>query len=189
METVFRAYQVRIHRHVRSMVRDPEMARDLTQETFLRAHRELASLRDTDAIAVWLYRIATRVCVDAYRRASGDMRPAPAGPQQGPDTEEESLTDPEAPSLQLLVEQAQMGGCVRAFIDDLPESYRAVLLLYELEGMTGPELARHLDCSLATVKIRLHRARRRLEEALRAGCSLSSDERGVVVCEPKRSAR
>ena len=53
------------------------------------------------------------------------------------------------------------------------------------DRLTNPEIAQLLDCSLATVKIRVHRARSRLREALAAGCDFSLDERGVTVCAPQ----
>lgn len=54
-----------------------------------------------------------------------------------------------------------------------------------MHGMSGPEIAATLGLPLSTVKIRLHRARRRLRELLDAGCTFSHDERDVLVCEPK----
>ena len=86
----------------------------------------------------------------------------------------------------VLIDQADMGHCVREFIERLSDSYRTVIFLHDLHGMTNPEIAQALDCSLATVKIRLHRARTRLKEALAKGCDFSYDERGVFVCRRKR---
>jgi RNA polymerase sigma-70 factor (ECF subfamily) len=182
---VFDEYRDRIHRHVLFMVRDRELAADLTQETFLRAHEELASLQDPSALSVWLYRIATRLCLDAYR--SSKTRAGSAGSGEGA-REDEPLSEA-GPSLQLLLERAEMSACVRGLLDELPPSYRAVLLLHDLHGMSGREVADQLRCTLATAKIRLHRARRRLEAALRASCDFACDERGVLVCEPKRRRR
>ena len=70
-------------------------------------------------------------------------------------------------------------------LDGLSDAYRAVILLHDLHGMSGPEIAATLGLSLPTVKIRLHRARRKLRAALEAGCQFSRDERGVLVCESK----
>ena len=78
-----------------------------------------------------------------------------------------------------------MSGCVQQYIANLPDSYRAVILLNDLHGLSGPEIADTLDVPLATVKIRLHRARRRLQSSLEAACAFSHDERNVLVCEPK----
>jgi RNA polymerase sigma-70 factor (ECF subfamily) len=61
-----------------------------------------------------------------------------------------------------------------------------VLLLHDLDGLTAVEIASRLGITLENAKIRLHRARAALRTALEAGCSFSCDERGVLVCEPKR---
>jgi len=76
-----------------------------------------------------------------------------------------------------------MSSCVQDYIAALSESYRAVILLHDVQGLTNPEIAEMLDLSLATVKIRLHRARRKLRAALDTGCSFENDERGVKICE------
>jgi RNA polymerase sigma-70 factor (ECF subfamily) len=78
-----------------------------------------------------------------------------------------------------------MSACVQAFIQRLPPDHRTVLVLKDLQGLKNREIAEVLDCSLNTVKIRLHRARTRLREALNAGCDFTYDERNVFVCQPK----
>ncbi len=78
-----------------------------------------------------------------------------------------------------------MSACVQRYLDGLSDSYRAVILLLDLDGLTGPQIAEILGVSLATVKIRLHRARVRLRAQLEAGCAFSHDERDVLVCEAK----
>ena len=83
------------------------------------------------------------------------------------------------------MEQSEMSACVQKYMAGLPDSYRAVILLHDAEGLTNPEIAEMLGISLATVKIRIHRAREKLRVALGQACSFSADERGVVVCEPK----
>jgi RNA polymerase sigma-70 factor (ECF subfamily) len=80
---------------------------------------------------------------------------------------------------------AEMSACVQAFIHRLPPDYRTVLVLRDLQGLKNREVAAVLDCSLATVKMRLHRARAKLRAALKAGCDFDYDERNVLVCEPK----
>ncbi|MFQ5350566.1 MAG: RNA polymerase sigma factor, partial [Thermoanaerobaculia bacterium] len=153
---------------------------EITQETFLRAHRKLSSLEDPAKLSPWLYRIATNLSYDWLRRSSRqphlDSLSEPAAVAAEPDDR--------GPRLDQLIEQREMGSCVREYVESLPDSYRAVILLHDLEGLTNPEIAELLGISLATAKIRLHRARRRLREALGQGCSFSRDERDVLVCEP-----
>ncbi len=78
-----------------------------------------------------------------------------------------------------------MSACVQDYLAELSDSYRAVILLHDAEGLTNPEIAEMLGVSVATVKIRLHRARAKLRAALARACSFSTDERGVLVCDPK----
>jgi RNA polymerase sigma-70 factor, ECF subfamily len=78
-----------------------------------------------------------------------------------------------------------MSACVQRFVEALPDEYRSVIMLTELEGLSGQEVSELLGVPLTTVKMRLHRGRRMLQEHLETGCSLGCDERGVVVCEPK----
>jgi RNA polymerase sigma-70 factor (ECF subfamily) len=77
---------------------------------------------------------------------------------------------------------------VQRYLEGLSDSYRAVNWLHDLDSLTGPQIAEILGVSLATVKIRLHRARVRLRAQLEAGCAFGHDERDVLVCEPKSAA-
>jgi RNA polymerase sigma-70 factor (ECF subfamily) len=166
----------RIRRHVLGLVRNPADAEDLTQETFLRAHRQLGGLREPAALGVWLYRIATHVSYDFLRRAARGPAPAPEGANDEPAL---------SPRLDELVDQRAMSACVQEFLDRLPTSYRAAVLLHDLHGLTSTEIASLLGCTPGTAKIRLHRARAVLRAALQGGCELSRDERGVLVCGRK----
>jgi RNA polymerase sigma-70 factor (ECF subfamily) len=179
---LFAAYKGRIRRYILSMVRDPAEAEDLTQDVFLQAHRKLGSLQDPDAVTSWLYKIATHVCYDRFRRSSRQPRLEPlnfngsVGARSEGDCEDET-------SLDRVLERAEMSACVRNFLEDLSDEYRQVILLHDVEGLTNAEIAEMVGASLDAIKIRLHRARRKLQVALATGCDLSHDEHGVFVCE------
>jgi RNA polymerase sigma-70 factor, ECF subfamily len=177
-------YRARIERHVRSLVSDRSEAEDLTQETLLRAHEQLAALRDPGALGVWLYRIATRVCYDHLRKArltgTGEV------PSAGPDEERpEERVPAGGPDAEWLTDNAAMSACGEELLDTLPDPYRAVLLLHDMQGLTSVEIAKLLACTPGSVKIRLHRARQRFREALERECQLYRDERGVLLGCPK----
>ena len=176
-----------IRGYILGIVRDSTEAEDLTQEALLRAHDKLATLQDSAKMLPWLYRIATNVSYDRFRQASFKNRPLSI--DQKPDgdaeaSEAEDVADTE-PRLDLAMEQEEMGDCVQRYLAGLSDPYRAVILLHDTQGLTNPQIAEMRGVSLATVKIRLHRARKRLREALGEACSFSSDDRGVVVCETK----
>jgi RNA polymerase sigma-70 factor (ECF subfamily) len=181
-------YRAKIQRHIRSLVRDRGDAEDLTQETLLRAHEQLASLRDRGALGVWLYRIATSVCHDHLRRAVSQPASPPSGvdprDDDGPGGAEERIPD-DGPSLDQLADNAAMSACGERLLDTLPDAYRAVLLLHDLQGLTAAEIGRLTRCTPGSVKIRLHRARQRFREALARECDMYRDERGVLLGSPK----
>ncbi len=170
----------RIYRYVLTLVHDPAEADDLTQEALVRAYHHYASLRDPAALTSWLYRIATNVAFDRLRQFA---RRAPRETEDDP----EAIEVPEVgkPSLLHAMEQGEMSACVQRYLDNLPDTYRAAIMLHDLHGMTGPEIAAAMGESLPNVKIRLHRARTRLRAALEAGCEFSCDDRGVLVCNER----
>lgn len=180
VSVIFEGDYQRIFRYVMSMIRDTAEAEDLTQETFLRAYRRRDSLRDEGAQTTWLYRIATHVCLDRLRQYA---RRAPK--ESEIDLDEMDVAEPNTPSLQQEIEQGEMSECVQKYLSDLSDSYRAAILLHDMHDLTAPQIAHLLGVSLATVKIRLHRARNKLRIALQAGCDFSYDERNVLTCESK----
>jgi RNA polymerase sigma-70 factor (ECF subfamily) len=177
----FEEYYDRIFRYVLGMVHDSDEAEDLTQDTFLKAYRQRDSLRDAGALVAWLYRIATHITLD-HLRQRGRRSPQ----ESEADLAEVELPDLDGPSVQEAIEQEEMSACVQQYLANLPDSYRAVILLHDMHGLTGAEIAETLGVPLATVKIRLHRARKRLNAVLKEGCNFSYDERNVLVCEPKK---
>jgi RNA polymerase sigma-70 factor, ECF subfamily len=180
---IFSTYHTKIRGYILGMVHDPAEADDLTQDVFIQVHRKLGSLRDQDALVSWLYRIATHVCYDRFRKHSRQP-----GIDSLDDGEEVSIRsdpgDAEVVRLDRVIERKEMSACVRKYIEELRAEYRQVIVLHDLEELSNPEIAEMLGVSLDTVKIRLHRARRKLEGVLNAKCEFSCDEQGVLVCEP-----
>ena len=172
-------HYARILRSVRGVVRDPDEAQDLTQETFLRAQRRRETLRDPEAVLPWLYSIATHVSLDRLRQRARQARA-----QSDLDPEAVSPPDP-APSAGLLAEQGDMSDCVDAYVSELSDTYRAVLLMHDVKGLSAREIGELLGDTTGSVKIRIHRARKQLQAALAAGCEFTQDERGALVCDPK----
>jgi RNA polymerase sigma-70 factor (ECF subfamily) len=176
-----------IRRYILGLVRDSAEAEDLTQEALLRARKKLLTLKDQAKVIPWLYRIATHVSYDRFRQAS--FKKQPQSVDQGTDKDPDlpiAETIPDAgPRLDLAMEQEEMSNCVQRYMSELSDQYRAVILLHDTQGLTNPQIAEMLGISLATVKIRLHRARKKLREALEQACLFGADDRGVLTCDPK----
>lgn len=179
--TFFEEHYDRMYNYILGLVHDSDEAEDLTQETFLRAYTRRDSLRDPAAYTSWLYRVATHVCLDRLRQRSRRVLR-----ESETDLDEVDLPDPGTPLPEVIAEKQEMSACVQKYVADLPDNYRAAILLHDVHGLKDSEIAEILDVPLATVKIRLHRARRRLQAILEEACAFSHDERNVLVCEPKK---
>lgn len=180
---VFQDWQQPIYHYLLRMTENPAEAEDLTQETFIRVNDALAGFRGDSSLSTWLYRIARNVFLDNTRRSS--TRQA----ENSVPLENITPVSDAAPVPEQALSQSEMSSCVQdAIITSLPVNYRTVLVLSDFQGLRNREIAEILDCSLDTVKIRLHRARAKLREALNKGCDMSHDERNVLVCEPKHEA-
>lgn len=179
-ETLFRTYHDRIYRYILGMVQSPAEAEDLTQDAFLRAYCGRDSLRDPNAVRGWLYRIATHVCLDRLRQRAPQVS---LDGEDGARCRESAASD--SPSALEIAERAETSACVQRCLDFLSDRYRAVLLLHEAHGLTADEIAELLSESLGAIKIRLHRARRKLQELVAIGCAVSHSKSGVPCCEPK----
>jgi RNA polymerase sigma-70 factor (ECF subfamily) len=176
-------FRPQVQRHIRAMVRNNAEAEELTQDTYARAFERIGQLRDPQAALAWLYRIATTVALDRLRRrrpptvALDEVMLTGEAAERAADGERE-------PSLLEALEQSEMSECVQGYLAALPDDYRIAILLHDAHGLSNPEIAELVGCSLATAKIRVHRARARLRETLRTACSFEIDERGVLVCDP-----
>ena len=157
-------------------------AADLTQTVLMKVAEHLHEFRGESSIATWIYRIAANVAVDHLRQ----RRIERAGIDNETDDDDEPHVPPElqAASTEATVARAQMSSCVREFVDRLPETYRHVIVLSEIEGFSNAEIARIAGVSLDTVKIRLHRARLKLRAELSSGCAIQRGAESGIVCEP-----
>lgn len=172
--TLAQAYSPMLQRYLRRQLGDAAMAEDLLQETLLRAARQLAAFEGRSSVKTWLFSIASRVVIDHFRQ--------PRHRQKIVDIEDaEDLADGAlAPDERLVIDE--MNECVREVIDSLPPDYRAALVLHDLEGMDGAQTAAVLGLSLGAVRVRVHRARQRLQAALANACGFYRDSDSVLRC-------
>lgn len=156
---------------------DPDLAEDLLQETLIRIGRGLPGFQGRAQLKTWAFSIATRVAADHFRQPANRARIVDLAETAEPADSDRSVEE------RLVVDE--MSSCVRQVIDSLPEDYRAALVLHDLEGLTAEQTAEISDCSLATAKIRIHRARLRLADALRDECVFYRDGNNVLRCDRK----
>jgi RNA polymerase sigma-70 factor (ECF subfamily) len=158
----------RLFRNARAVVRDDAEAEDVLQEAYTRAFAAIAGFRGEAGIATWLTRIVLNEAHGRLRarRPTADLdevEMAQASAQVLPFPGRNGPEDPEADAA-----RAQIRRILESAVDDLPEPFRLVFVLREVEELSVEETAAHLGIRPETVKTRLHRARRRLREALDA---------------------
>lgn len=149
-------YGPRVYRMIRAQVRDPSMAEDLVQETFLNAFVALPRFGFHSSFYTWLYRIMTNT-VGQHQRKSARRREL--------DARLDRRVEPEKAPDVLLEKREAREGVWRA-LAALPEEYRAPVILREWEGKSYAEIAEILGCPLGTVASRIARARGLLAERL-----------------------
>jgi RNA polymerase sigma-70 factor, ECF subfamily len=143
-----------------------EDARDVCQETFLRAFRALGGFKGQAKFSSWLYRITLNLCRDWIRR---ERRQPLAQAPEGVDLVELAGETEPSESIEALVARKEIGAAVAKAMALLPEEQRTAIVLKEYHGMTFQEIADALDCPLSTVKTRLYQGltvlRRQLERS------------------------
>jgi RNA polymerase sigma-70 factor (ECF subfamily) len=130
-----------------------EDARDVAQETFLRAFRALAGFKGQAKFSSWLYRITLNLCRDWIRR---ERRAPIAQAPEGVDLIELASAAEPSESVEDLVARRELGRAVAKAMAMLPEEQRTAIVLKEYHGLTFQEIADLLDCPLSTVKTRLY---------------------------------
>jgi RNA polymerase sigma-70 factor, ECF subfamily len=143
-----------------------EDARDVAQETFLRAFRALGGFKGQAKFSSWLYRITLNLCRDWIRR---ERRTPIAQAPEGVDLVELAGEAVGTVSIDELVSRKELGRAVAKAMALLPDEQRTAIILKEYHGLTFQEIADLLDCPLSTVKTRLYQGltvlRRHLDQA------------------------
>jgi RNA polymerase sigma-70 factor (ECF subfamily) len=162
-------YERSLYNFGRKMCAEPRDAEDVVQETFLNVYRYLNGFRYETKFKNWLYRIATSTCIKKRRKSK-------FAPEQELSLDEflpqdETMVDQQIPAWATLpldqVLNEELGRTLKQAIVQIPEKYRVVLVLRDIEGFSTEESAQILNLTPSNVKVRLHRARLFLREKLK----------------------
>ena len=160
-----RRYERPIFSLVFRMVRDRELAEDLTQETFIKALNALASYRPEFKFSSWIFKIANNAAIDQLRRREIDTLSLDGSPTaETPDAVEATAlqvgSKGESPLDEM--EAREIGTAIEVAVGKLRPEYRACILLRHVEGLAYEEISEQLNLPLGTVKTYIHRARNEL---------------------------
>ena len=163
-QRLYQLHKGRVYSLCLRMVGNPADAEDLAQEAFLQLYRKINTFRGESAFSTWLHRLAVNVVLMQLRRKK--LPQVSLEETLATDDASEGLKrEPGADDLRL------MGSIDRLTLEDaiaeLPQGYRAVFLLHDVEGYEHNEIAEMLNCSIGNSKSQLHKARLRLRDLLR----------------------
>lgn len=148
-EALYRLHAGRVFALCTRLVKDRDMAEDLTQDAFVQAWKNLSKFRGDSAFGSWLYRIATNTALSYLRKQKHF--------QNSLDSDEIEIEYRETQDEQIGLEDA---------IAELPDGARAVFVLYAVEGYTHDEISKAMNIAVGSSKAQLHRARQLLQERL-----------------------
>jgi RNA polymerase sigma-70 factor (ECF subfamily) len=170
MTDFWQQYKTLLHGYIAKRVPDRDTTDDILQDVLLKAYTNLNNVKSSGSITPWLYRIAANAIADFYRsRKQFDEVP-------------DDLAAPE-PERDLI---AELACCLQPLIDEVPEKYRAALMLSEIQGLNLQEVADRLGLSLSGAKSRVQRGREKLRERLHLCCEIEVGKRGVIDYHPRR---
>src|SRR5882762_3180061 len=160
---LFNAHKARIYSICLRMTNNTAQAEDLTQDAFLQVFRKLSTFKGNSALSTWLYRIAVNTVLMHFRKKA---------------LRQISLDEPSSQDARVVRREYgsrddRLIGCVDRIalaraINELPDGYRTILLLHEVDGYEHQEIAELLDCSVGNSKSQLHKAKLRIRELLGA---------------------
>lgn len=163
-------YERRIFNLIYRIIGDYDEAADLTQDTFVAAYRAFDNFRGDASAYTWLYRVAVNVCKNRFRELDKRRDMEGLSLDDGETGIGEVITDSgittPLPTPERVVEREEMRRLVEDAIQSLPEDYRIVAVLRDLNGLTYREIAEAADLSVDVVKTRLARARGMLRKKL-----------------------
>src|SRR3981081_3933663 len=162
-EELHRRYVASIYRLVRRKLGDALLAEDIAQETFMKALRMMDRVDDAFNFGGWVHTVARNLCFDELRRRQRDLRVEDQGDEEG---EPLAILPPTPKSFDpvLVQESNELRRQVWTVAQRLPEKYRLVLTLRELQGLSYRRIARTLKMSESAVETLLYRARLRFKE-------------------------
>ena len=165
---IWELYNRDVYHFILSKVKDEQISNDLLQETFIKIHTKLYTLKDPSKSKSWVFTIANFTTLDYFRSNSNTKEYE----------ENDILLDEE-------IETHDEKDCLRGILKTLPKKYRDPLFLSDIKGMKQSEVSEQLKLKISTTKSRIRRARKLIEQGYMECCDFKKNNKGFLVGEIK----
>jgi RNA polymerase sigma-70 factor (ECF subfamily) len=182
---IYKAYSGKIVLYLARFVGRND-AEDLMQEVFIKVHNSINTFKGECHISTWIYRIATNSAIDqlkSYSYKNGRSKTTSLDYIEPLKTQK--ISEDYQPDIEYSFFKKEMNQCIADYINKLPDNYRAIFLLKEYDSLSFEEISRITELSVNNVKIRLHRAKKKLHQLLLANCSFYYDQHSKLCCDKK----
>ena len=159
-------YQRQVINLAYGMLSDTEDATDAAQEVFIKIYRNIDRFEGKSSLSTWIYRITSNVCKDFLRKRTRTIQSVSIYESSEDDDDRPMEIKDSSPTPQEHMEITETQREVRKALDELPEEYKSVIVMYDLEGLSYDEISNVLQCPVGTIKSRLNRARKALKKNL-----------------------
>lgn len=159
-------YQRQVINLAYGMLSDTEDATDAAQEVFIKVYRNIDRFEGKSSLSTWIYRITSNVCKDFLRKRTRTIQSVSIYESSEDDDDRPMEIKDSSPTPQEHMEITETQREVRKALDELPEEYKSVIVMYDLEGLSYDEISNVLQCPVGTIKSRLNRARKALKKNL-----------------------
>lgn len=168
-QEIWTVYNNDIRKFIISKIHDKNITEDIIQDTFIKIHTKLHTLKDTDKLKSWIFTVARNTIIDYFKSTK----------------HVNSITNLELKDEETTDTSHTESDCLRGIIKKLPKKYRTPLFLADIKGMKQQEVANYLNQNLATTKSQIQRARKMITEGFMNCCDFILDENGKLVGEIK----
>jgi RNA polymerase sigma-70 factor (ECF subfamily) len=164
---VFDTFSSVLYKYIVYRVKDKHLANDLLQEVFIHFYKNQDKIISKEKIKSWLYTVAKNTIIDYYRKQNNN----------------EIISD----TIEYFEEkkedsfQIEFSNCVNHFMTTISPTYKEVLRLYEYQELSAKEISQQLNISIATVKSKIQRGRKKLKEVLFLCCEFEYDHQGIPI--------
>lgn len=171
-DQIVELYADKLYNYIVRMLGNSQDAEDVLQEVFLRAYQGLPQFDGRASLSTWLFRIATNLCIDHYRKQERRVKTVSIYRERADDSEDENeeweFPDMQTPDPMQAVLDKELQEVVERAVQELSPKLKTILLMYDVEGLSYEEIAQALGIPMGTVKSRLHLARTEIQKKVSA---------------------